>query len=1532
MVSNGEREVQLVVRAKIEAGKALAAFSSALVDLTKTQKEVQTGAEKTGGTLTELGAVLRKLNQQVGGASTIDKLAGSMERAAGSVTKLEGSLASLTTGQSELAAEIQVTESALAKLTGRAAQLKSTFDAQSAAATEAKADLAALNAEVKSGESSLGKSVRESGRYETQLQKLETRLATTRQKHRDLTQELLKAEEPSKRLVATFQATDAALAKQTSALAAARAGYAANATATQGIEASLARLRVAQAEASTASEKVRASQAATAVSMKSVAQEVRKTEKALNGLKTTSAANAVALERQDKALAEARQELVGVETAAKQADVALEKIGSTVRQRLLRTLADAKKELAEYRLEWQRATAAVGVAVAKGDTTANPSPALKASLEVARASKAAYQELQIALQQMRTAAREAGTDVTKLAAAQQTFVAAMDRVRAKSAQVTAAQQQQSAAHTQVAAAAGVAESATRRTNAALGAMEGRGRQALTWAQRLRSEVIALATAYVGLYAAIEQLRGVTRTFMDIEAASARLGVAFNGNAAVVAREFRFLQDEADRLGIDIKVLAAEYSKLAIATKDSALEGEPTRKIFVSMSEAFRVAKLSSAQMNLAFNAVNQIVNKQAVSMEELRQQLGEKLPGAMRLAAKAMGLTGKEFNKLVATGNLSSDEFLPKFAEALDDTFGAQLPEALRSLSSEFGRFGNEITKAQLKVAKAGFIEGLRDGLRSLTKFFQSDEGEKFFKNLGEAAGFLVRVVAAIPRYIDAIILPFSVLIGLKVLGFVQGLGDRFSKLQAVMKPLPAAISQTTAATAGLTATTGGFGAAATVAGAAVTRMGASLVTFGAGLRAAVAGMTLARAGAIALTGTVNALRGALALLGGIPGLIVTGLSIAFTSWLGSTNDVINATEEHQRQMNTLLDTYSLAKDKAGDWAKGVQGVSLAGAEQTLNDLRDKLTSQLVPLAQEIAGKLGGTISLGRGILGDTGKEIAQLTEDLVEGRISVTAYADALDEIYKSTPDEKIREVIRAADDLLRNAKDSEKALGAQAVVVRELGGNVGELQPLIDALGLSMATLAEEAGYAGEQMGEKLVDPAEVFAEKLEELRGKVPSLVDELKLLEDVKEIDEILKTAAATKGLEETTEAYRKLLAVANQAKAELQAAFEEKQAKEDAKANRDANRRAETIADYHERLKDQLALKHEDAEIGKQATLQEQINLAIAKEAVNAKRAGTALTAAEKQQIADITTILYERKAAEEAITAEKKRQEEAEQRINLLSQARRDILQQMETARDSGNTSALTTLEAELTTVDAQLTSLIDKQIAFWEASLGGADSEKATAAIANLKTLKNAMADVGNQGILTTKNVGQMFGQQLLTGANHFLDKIRETGDVFGSLKDAFRDFASDFLLQLAKMILQQAIFNALQSAGGGFSNFFGAAAGAVGQAHTGGIAGYGLQMRQAAPSWFTNATRYHSGGIAGLKPNEVPAVLLKGEEVLTEDDPRHVNNGGASGEMSVKVVNTIDSGSFVSEGMQTSVGQKAILNFIRANSGAVNGALGRR
>lgn len=58
----------------------------------------------------------------------------------------------------------------------------------------------------------------------------------------------------------------------------------------------------------------------------------------------------------------------------------------------------------------------------------------------------------------------------------------------------------------------------------------------------------------------------------------------------------------------------------------------------------------------------------------------------------------------------------------------------------------------------------------------------------------------------------------------------------------------------------------------------------------------------------------------------------------------------------------------------------------------------------------------------------------------------------------------------------------------------------------------------------------------------------------------------------------------------------------------------------------------------------------------------------------------------------------------------------------------------------------------------------------------------------------------------------------------------------------------------------------------------HSGGIAGYPKSSRLVSPQLFAAAQRYHGGGVAGLGPGEVPAILKRGEPVLTQEQEQSI------------------------------------------------------
>lgn len=205
---------------------------------------------------------------------------------------------------------------------------------------------------------------------------------------------------------------------------------------------------------------------------------------------------------------------------------------------------------------------------------------------------------------------------------------------------------------------------------------------------------------------------------------------------------------------------------------------------------------------------------------------------------------------------------------------------------------------------------------------------------------------------------------------------------------------------------------------------------------------------------------------------------------------------------------------------------------------------------------------------------------------------------------------------------------------------------------------------------------------------------------------------------------------------------------------------------------------------------------------------------------------------------------------------------------------------------------------------------------------------------EVRNLNVEANKTAGQF--ASVFQGS--FSDVFAELKDGISSAGDVFRNFAKSVLDGLAQILTKKIALQAADSATsaiGGLGGFGSFVSGLFGSAHTGGIAGHGngVQIR-ANPAVFLGAPHYHAGGIAGLKPNEVPTILERGEEVLTANDPRHRNNdsggGGqsASNQIMVKIINAVHP-DMISEWANSSDGTRAIINVIENNPSVIKEAV---
>lgn len=210
----------------------------------------------------------------------------------------------------------------------------------------------------------------------------------------------------------------------------------------------------------------------------------------------------------------------------------------------------------------------------------------------------------------------------------------------------------------------------------------------------------------------------TKAVYDHTAAFERYGrtLAFaTGNQAGASAEMAFARKTATSLGLDIGTLTQQYGRLAAATQGSSLAGQQQRELMVGMAQAAAVLGLTNEQVGNSMTALTQIVSKGVVMSEELKGQLAESLPGALQIAARAMGKTTAELQGMLETGSLTANEFLPKFAAELKKTFGPEAAKGADNLTGAVNGLTNAITQAQLKIGEGGLGRMMAAGINQVT-------------------------------------------------------------------------------------------------------------------------------------------------------------------------------------------------------------------------------------------------------------------------------------------------------------------------------------------------------------------------------------------------------------------------------------------------------------------------------------------------------------------------------------------------------------------------------------------------------------------------------------------------------------------------------------------------------------------------------------------------------------------------------------------------------------------------------------------------
>jgi len=219
------------------------------------------------------------------------------------------------------------------------------------------------------------------------------------------------------------------------------------------------------------------------------------------------------------------------------------------------------------------------------------------------------------------------------------------------------------------------------------------------------------------------------------------------NAEEYQRALKFISTTSKELAIPQDILTRQFTKLSASVLGAGGNVADTEKAFKGVTAGIRGTGGSLQDLDSALIATSQVFSKGKVSAEELRQQIGERLPGAFSLFAESLGMTPQELDKALEKGQVSLQDF-QKFAEKLFNEYG----DAAKTIADSPAAAGD-----RLKTALSNLSASIGTLLQPIGAAFQTtfanianaisaaaDELNRFFGIAGKAK--MTKITEALQR------------------------------------------------------------------------------------------------------------------------------------------------------------------------------------------------------------------------------------------------------------------------------------------------------------------------------------------------------------------------------------------------------------------------------------------------------------------------------------------------------------------------------------------------------------------------------------------------------------------------------------------------------------------------------------------------------------------------------------------------------------------------------------------------------------------
>ncbi|EPE4077961.1 tape measure protein [Escherichia coli] len=255
---------------------------------------------------------------------------------------------------------------------------------------------------------------------------------------------------------------------------------------------------------------------------------------------------------------------------------------------------------------------------------------------------------------------------------------------------------------------------------------------------LASNAIKLSGAFYSVMGALNAYKAIMNAGLKRDSAQ-RAAKFVLGDKASEAETF--IRGLADKTGLNISEGLSSYAKFAAGAQGS-MSQEQTQELFGNATAMSRLMGLSNDELNGILKAFEQMASKGKIQAEELRGQLGDRMAGAFKLFAEALGMTATELDAAMKNGKILSSDTLPKVAKQMGlmiDKAGGWA-EVAKSTQTALGKLANNWDDTMVKI-----FSGSQDELNGFLSSMSSLLSEMGMSSsiAGDAIGGLIDMLKA---------------------------------------------------------------------------------------------------------------------------------------------------------------------------------------------------------------------------------------------------------------------------------------------------------------------------------------------------------------------------------------------------------------------------------------------------------------------------------------------------------------------------------------------------------------------------------------------------------------------------------------------------------------------------------------------------------------------------------------------------------------------------------------------------------------------